>query len=172
MPKSRFQEVLFCTVMVCVMVYGMVCYNIAIAQGGLTNYAFVAALRELVFEAPIAFVIEMFVVSPIAARTARRMLGPNVQAPFAMVAAISGVSVQLMCPLMSLVATLAIKRPEASSFVATWLQTVALNLPMALLWQFFFAGPVVRGLFGVAASIGRRIDSERGTAAREASGDE
>lgn len=152
MPKSRFQEIVFSALMVCVMVYGMICYNIAIAQGGLTNYAFTAAFHEFVFMAPIAFVLKMFVVSPVAGRTAARMVGPNPSAPFAMVAAVSAVTVQLMCPLMSFVATLIIKRPDASNFVATWLLTTALNLPMACFWQFFFAGPVVRRVFGALFS--------------------
>ena len=34
-------------------------------------------------------------------------------------------------------------------FVAVWLQTTALNFPMALCWQLFFAGPIVRFVFGL-----------------------
>lgn len=45
-----------------------------------------------------------------------------------------------------LVATLAFKQPPAGELVATWLQTVALNFPMALLWQLFVAGPAVRAV--------------------------
>lgn len=38
------------------------------------------------------------------------------------------------------------------SLVATWLQTVALNFPMALLWQLFVAGPAVRALVRAVGS--------------------
>lgn len=57
------------------------------------------------------------------------------------------------------VATLAFKRPPAGELVATWLQTVALNFPMALLWQLFVAGPAVRAVvraMGVTESLLRR----------------
>ena len=30
-----------------------------------------------------------------------------------------------------------------------WLQTTALNFPMAFFWQIFFAGPLVRAIFGM-----------------------
>ena len=30
MPKTKFQEVIFGIIMVCVMVYGMICYNLAL----------------------------------------------------------------------------------------------------------------------------------------------
>ena len=57
------------------------------------------------------------------------------------------------------VATLAFKQPPAGELVATWLQTVALNFPMALLWQLFVAGPAVRAVvraMGVTESLLRR----------------
>ena len=34
MPKNKFQEVIFTIMMVLVMVYAMICYNIALATGG------------------------------------------------------------------------------------------------------------------------------------------
>lgn len=51
-----------------------------------------------------------------------------------------------MCPLMSLAATIIFKNPGVE-FVAVWLETTALNFPMALCWQLFFAGPIVRFIF-------------------------
>ena len=52
-----------------------------------------------------------------------------------------------MCPLMSLAATLLFKN-AVSEFVAVWIETTVKNFPMALCWQIFFAGPVVRAIFG------------------------
>lgn len=41
MPKkSRLENILFTLVMAFVMVYAMVCYNIAIDKGGMTNEVF------------------------------------------------------------------------------------------------------------------------------------
>ena len=47
MPKTKLQNVCFSILMVAVMVYGMVCYNITIAQGEMTNQVFILALGEL-----------------------------------------------------------------------------------------------------------------------------
>lgn len=164
MPQNRVQEVVFTALMVVAMVYGMICYNIALEVGGLSNFVFVAALRELAYMGPIAFVLDLVVVSPSASRRAAGLVGSEPRVPFAMVAAISALSVQLMCPLMSLVATLLIKRPAAPDVVATWFQTTVLNFPMALLWQFFVAGPVVRRVAGALFSLG----ASRAAAAAEA----
>ena len=40
MPQTKFQDVIFTILMVCV----MVCYNIALDRGGLTNAVFAMAL--------------------------------------------------------------------------------------------------------------------------------
>ena len=49
-------------------------------------------------------------------------------------------------PLMSLAATILFQH-AGRQIIAVWLQTTALNFPMALCWQLFFAGPLVRFLF-------------------------
>ena len=45
MPKSLGQEILFTILMVFVMVYAMICYNIALATGGMTNSVFLLAFH-------------------------------------------------------------------------------------------------------------------------------
>ena len=57
MPKSKLQEVIFTILMVFVMVYAMVCYNIALNTGGMSNAVFLAAFRELPIMMPIAFIL-------------------------------------------------------------------------------------------------------------------
>lgn len=47
------------------MVYGMVCYNITIAQGEMTNQVFILALGELPIMGVIAFVVEFLFVERI-----------------------------------------------------------------------------------------------------------
>ena len=47
MPQTKKQEIVYTVMMVCVMVYGMVCYNIALDVGGMQNFIFAAALSEL-----------------------------------------------------------------------------------------------------------------------------
>lgn len=98
--------------------------------------------------APLAFLLDFFLVSKIAFKKAYRIVNVKADNPFHLVLAISAVSVVCMCPLMSLAATLLFKH-AGSEFLAVWIQTTALNFPMAFFWQFFFAGPLVRFLFGL-----------------------
>ena len=45
MPKTKFQEVVFTILMVFVMVYAMICYNIALNIGGMSNEGFLSAFH-------------------------------------------------------------------------------------------------------------------------------
>lgn len=146
MPKTKFQEVIFTIIMVFAMVYVMICYNIALNVGGMNNTVFLSAFHELVIMAPVAFILDFFFVGHIAKKTAFRLVNPEKENPFHLVLAISAVSVFWMCPLMSLVATILFK-DAGSQFIAIWLQTVALNFPVAFFWQICYAGPLVRFLF-------------------------
>ena len=66
MPKNLFQEIIFTIIMVIVMVYAMICYNIALSTGGMSNFVFLAAFKELAIMGPIAFVLDFFLVGKIA----------------------------------------------------------------------------------------------------------
>ena len=56
MPKTRFQNIVFTAVMAFVMVYAMICYNISLNIGGMTNQVFIMAFGELKIMWPVAFV--------------------------------------------------------------------------------------------------------------------
>lgn len=129
------------------MVYAMVCYNVAIVFGGLTNEVFVEAFGELWYMGLIAFAFELIIVGPIAKKLAFRIVDPAKNAPIFVTLAISAITVCFMCPIMSLMATLIIQQPAPADFFAAWVQTAAKNFPMALCWQIFFAGPLVRLIF-------------------------
>ena len=146
MPKTKFQEVSFTILMVFVMVYAMICYNIALNVGGMNNTVFLSAFHEFVIMAPVAFILDFFFVGHVAKKTAFRIVNPEKENPFHLVLAISVVSVAWMCPLMSLVATILFK-DAGNQFIAVWLQTIALNFPMAFFWQMLYAGPFVRFVF-------------------------
>ena len=149
MPKSLGQEILFTILMVFVMVYAMICYNIALATGGLSNSVFLLAFNELPIMAPIAFVIDFFIVGPIAKKITFSKFDVKSTNPVFIVLSISVCSVWLMCPLMSLAATLLFKGGFQKETVSTWLQTTAFNYPMAAFWQLLIAGPVIRAVFGL-----------------------
>ncbi len=146
MPKNLFQEIVFTVMMVFVMVYAMICYNIALNIGGMTNEVFLLAFKELVIMGPIAFVLDIFLVGRIAKYKTFKIINPERDNPFFIVLGISVISVIFMCPLMSLAATILFKN-AGSQFVAVWLQTTAMNFPMAFFWQLIYAGPIVRFIF-------------------------
>lgn len=147
MPKNKFEEVIFTVIMVFFMVYAMICYNISLNIGGMKNEVFLSAFHELVIMGPIAFILDFFIVGKIAKAKGFKIVNIDKDNPFHLVLVISFVSVIFMCPLMSLAATLLFKN-AGSEFIAVWLETTVKNFPMALCWQIFFAGPVVRAIFG------------------------
>lgn len=146
MPKNKFQEVIFTIIMVFFMVYAMICYNISFNIGGLENKVFLLAFKELIIMGPIAFIIDFFIVGKIAKFKAFKIVNPSKDNPFHIVLAISFISVVFMCPIMSFAATLLFKN-AAGQLISVWLQTTVINFPMALCWQMFYAGPIVRFIF-------------------------
>ena len=146
MPKNKFQEVIFTIIMVFFMVYAMICYNIALNTGAMTNQVFLSAFHELTFMGPIAFVLDFFIVSKLAFACANRMVDFRSCHPFSMILAISVASVAFMCPMMSFFATLFFKH-AGNQFIAIWLQTTFMNFPVAFFWQLIYAGPIVRFIF-------------------------
>ena len=150
MPKSLFQEIIFTILMVFVMVYALICYNMSLAIGDLSNAVFVGAFKELLLMAPIAFVLDMLVAGPLAKKFTFRLFNPAETKPIFLILSISVLSIMFMCPLMSLAATIIFKGGLLQSkVVAIWIKTTILNFPMAFFWQLCFAGPVVRRIFSL-----------------------
>lgn len=142
MPKTKFQNIVFTIIMAVIMVYGMIVYNVALNTGGVTNQTFILALHELYIMAPIAFVLEFFIVEKLATKLAFTFMRPTDRSQF-ITYAISTMIVCIMCPTMSLIATLLFKEPS----LGAWVQTFGMNMPMALIWQLLFCGPLVRLIF-------------------------
>ena len=142
MPKNKFQDVVFTFLMASVMVYGMVVYNLTLNTGTVTEAVFVSAFRELPVMIPAAFVLEFFIVGKIAKKLAFKVIRPDDRPQFITYA----VSICICCimgPVMSLIAVLLFKTPD----FGTWLKTWALNFPMAICYQMFYCGPLVRFIF-------------------------
>lgn len=142
MPKTKFQNIVFTIIMAVIMVYGMIVYNVALNTGGVTNQTFILALHELYIMAPIAFVLEFFIVEKLATKLAFTFMRPTDRPQF-ITYAISTMIVCIMCPTMSLIATLLFKAPS----LGAWVQTFGMNMPMSLIWQLLFCGPLVRLIF-------------------------
>jgi hypothetical protein len=143
MPKNKFQDAVFTVIMAVIMVYGMIVYNVALNMGAVTGETFLAAIHELPIMAPIAFVLEFFVVGNLARKLAFTVMGPDDRPQF-ITYAISICICCIMCPVMSLIATLLFKNTKT---FGTWIQTWGMNFPMAILYQMFYCGPLVRLIF-------------------------
>lgn len=142
MPKTKFQNIIFTIIMATIMVYGMVVYNVALNTGNVNGTTFVAALSELPIMVPIAFILEFFIVGKIAGKLAFTVMNKNDRPQF-ITYAISICICCIMCPTMSLIATFLFKTPSFGIWIKTW----ALNFPMAICWQMFYCGPLVRLIF-------------------------
>lgn len=142
MPKTKFQNVIFTIIMAAIMVYGMIVYNVSLNTGGMRSENFLLALHEIPIMVPIAALLEFFVVEKLATRLAFTFMRPT-DRPQLITYAISTMIVCIMCPVMSLIATLLFKTPSFAEWIHTW----ALNMPMALIWQLLYCGPLVRLIF-------------------------
>ena len=150
MPKTNFRTLFYTIIMASVMVYGMVAYNIVLNTGSMQNWVFLAVFHEWPIMTVIAILLELVFVGKLAMKVAFRLVNPRAKpARPALCFAISAASVWLMCPCMSFFATLLFKDSHNAQFFAIWVQTTVMNFPMALLWQFFATGPLVRRIFGL-----------------------
>lgn len=142
MPKNKFEDAIFTIIMATIMVYGMVVYNVALNTGSVEGITFYLALKELPIMVPIAFILEFFIVGRIARKLAFTVMTPEDKPQF-ITYAISICICCIMCPVMSLIATFLFKEPS----FGTWAKTFAMNFPMAICWQMFYCGPLVRLIF-------------------------
>lgn len=147
MPKTKFQDVVYTIIMVIVMVYAMICYNIAIGMGGMNNSVFLNAFGELPIMGVIAFILEFVFVGNITKKIAFKIVNQKETQPIFMILTISSLIVCFMCPLMSFFATILFNYSGIENLISTWLQITVRNFPMALCWQLFYAGPFVRFVF-------------------------
>ena len=139
MPKTLPERIFFIIVMAAIMVYGMIVYNVALNTNGVTNATFVMALHEMPIMVPVAFVLEFLFMRP-------------TDRPQFITYAISLMIVCIMCPVMSLVATLLFKEPSFGMWVHTW----GCNMPMALCWQMLYCGPLARAIFRLVFRRGEK----------------
>ena len=142
MPKNLFQNIVFTLMMAFLMVYVMICYNISLNTGGMSNQVFLMAFHEMVIMWPAAFILEFFIVDKLAHKLAFRLVKAD-DRPIIIILAISVMIICIMCPVMSLIATILFKMPSFGMWIKTW----ALNFPMAILYQMFYCGPLVRFIF-------------------------
>lgn len=171
MPKNRIQGIVFGVLMSVTMAYGMEVYNVAWKMGyptlpggfsTMTNEVFVEALFEAAYMWILVFIFSNLWGNRLGSRLASRLVDPAKDSPFLCMVARSACTVLVMCPTMSLAASILFNVILAGTspvqLPAIWVGTLLKNFPMALLWNLFAAGPVSRLIFAKCFS---RID-ERG----------
>ncbi len=144
MPQTRFEKLVFSLMMSAMMVLGMESYNLLLIGASAGHFARALAL-ELPLMTAVVMLTQNCVGGPLALRLASLFgvrPGPSTRS----LLVISCCTVVLMCPLMSMWATLFFKL-QLGPVSAVWLRTVAMNLPMAFGWQLLIAGPTVRHAF-------------------------
>lgn len=153
MPKTKLQGIVFGLLMSITMAYGMEVYNVALKEGGLaamTNRVFPAALLEAAYMWIFVFLFSNLWGNRLGHKLAAKICRPQ-DNPFLHTLFISGCTVLIMCPTMSMVAAIlfsvVLGGGSWSQLPAYWVATVLKNFPMALLWNLFGAGPVTRLLF-------------------------
>lgn len=154
MPVTKTERFVFGLFMSVAMAFGMEVYNIAGNTGGLgamTNSVFVMAGRELLLMAPLVLLFSGLWGNRVGHALAARLVRPEQDSPCFITLVVTGCTVLIMCPTMSLTATIVFRLlPGAltpDQLPAAWVGTVLKNFPMALLWNIFAAGPVTRLLF-------------------------
>ena len=134
MPKTKFENIVFTLFMSFLMVYAMICYNIALNMGGMSNQVFLLAFHELIIMWPVAFILEYFFVDKLAHYFAFKVVTPK-DRPFFITLAISFYIICIMCPIMSLIATILFKTPGVQ-IISVWFMTILFNFPMAFFCKF------------------------------------
>ena len=106
MPKTKFQEVIFGIMMVILMVFAMITYNISLQNGGLSNEIFLEVLKALPLTCLIAFLIEFFFVGKLVHKITFKTLNVKQTKPIFITLMISCLTVAFMCPIMTLIANI------------------------------------------------------------------
>lgn len=161
MIQTKSQGILFGIIMSYAMAYGMEVYNVAIKLGvdlqvggfsTMTNLVFWEALKEALYMGLFVFLFSNLWGNRFGAAFADRHCDPARDNPYLCQLLRQGGTVAVMCPTMSLVASILFNiilgGAPLVQLPAIWVGTVLKNFPMAFLWNFFAAAPFSHWLFG------------------------
>ena len=165
MPKNKAQGVIFGILMSITMAYGMEVYNVAWKMGiptmpggfsNMTNDVFLGALVEASYMWLFVFLFSNLWGTRGGAALAARLTDSKRDSTFIRGTIRSCCTVLIMCPTMSLVASIlfniVLAGMPVSQLPGIWVGTLIKNFPMALLWNLFAASPVTRLVFGALFS--------------------
>lgn len=172
MPRNQAQRMVFALLTVIITVHAYVFYSLYVvngstlmevngmssviaainAQGGVYMFGqFVPIWTVIIVEFIFAYCLEVVMGSPCSFRLASKVFSPKDTHPVIFESAIICATVGLMCPAMSLLASI-MYYPYYMGFnfftlMANWLKLVCFNFPFAFFTQLFFIQPLVRTVF-------------------------
>ena len=138
----------------------MICYNIALNMGGMSNIVFLNAFHELVIMGPIAFILDFFLYGSLSKKLAFRIVTPGVDKPIMIILAISSITVCLMCPTMSFL-LLYYLRVQEKNLLRSGFRQLALNFPIGIFLADLFCRPACACIFGMIFKEKRTTGYER-----------
>jgi len=161
MPKTKGQGIVFGFIMSYAMAIGMEVYNIAIKMGfslnigglsSMTNAVFPTAMVEASYMGLFVFLFSDLWGNRAGAAFAAKHTDPEKDNPYFCQLMRQAGTVAIMCPTMSLVASILfnviLAKQPVTQLPAIWVGTVFKNFPMAFFWNMFAAAPFTRWLFG------------------------
>ncbi len=161
MPKNKTQGIIFGIIMSYAMTYGMEVYNIAIKEGvdlaaggfsNMTNIVFRDALIEALYMGVFVFIFSNLWGNRIGAVFAAKHCDPEKDNPYICQLLRQAGTVAIMCPTMSLAASILfnviLAGAPLAQLPAIWIGTLLKNFPMAFFWNMFAAAPFTHWLFG------------------------
>lgn len=179
MPKNRAQGVIFGILMSITMAYGMEVYNVAWKMGiptmpggfsNMTNDVFLGALAEAAYMWLFVELFSSLFGNRLGSAMAARHTDPKRDNPYFCQLLRQGCTVMVMCPTMSLVASVLFNvilgGMPLVQLPAIWVGTLIKNFPMALFWNLFGAAPLSRLVFRTFFShVGERKGEQSPAAA-------
>lgn len=154
MIRTKTQGIVFGILMSYAMAYGMEVYNVAIKEGvdlaagglsNMTNLVFWDALKEASYMGILVFLFSNLWGNRLGEAFSRRHCDPGKDNPYFCRLLRQGGTVAIMCPTMSLVASVLFNVVLGGApwwqLPAIWVGTVLKNFPMAFFWNFFAAAP-------------------------------
>lgn len=160
MPQTKTQGFIFGIIMSYAMAFGMEIYNTAINHGfhlagagfsAMTNLVFLDALKEMSYMGLFVILFSNLWGNRIGAIFAARHCDPKKDNPYFCQVMRQAGTVAVMCPTMSLVASILFNVIMAgmpiTQLPAIWVGTIIKNFPMAFFWNMFAAAPFTHWLF-------------------------
>jgi hypothetical protein len=145
MPKTTAQKLTFTSIGVFFMVIVMVLYNKSIVTGAFTWSVFGQLPLSFCQRAPLAFVLQFFIVQNFAGKMSAKYPTDN---KLLYNAIRTGFTVLIMCPVMSLYSNI-LYSGLSIDLILLWITKMVQNWAFAFFVQIFLLGPWNRFLFGL-----------------------